>query len=56
MFEQEYMNVLNDYITLENTPYVQYLKSIKVEDTHKGYFSIDKKTNRVINSVEKKGL
>ena len=56
MFEQEYISVLNDYITLENTPYVQYLKNIKVEDTHKGYFSIDKKTNRVVNSVEKKGV
>ena len=56
MFEQEYINVLNDYITLEDTPYVQYLKNIKAEDTHKGYFSIDKKTNRVVNSVEKKGV
>ena len=56
MFEQEYLSVLNDYITLENTPYVQYLKNIKVEETHKGYFSIDKRTNRVVNSVEKKGV
>ena len=56
MFEQEYMAVLNDYITLIETPYVKYLKSIDVKDTHKGYFSIDKKTNRVVNSVEKKGL
>lgn len=56
MFEQEYINVLNDYITLEDIPYVQYLKKIKVEDTHKGYFSIDKKTNRVVNSVEKRGV
>ena len=56
MFEQEYMAVLNDYITLIETPYVKYLKSIDVKDTHKGYFSIDKKTNRVVNSVEKRGL
>ena len=56
MFEQEYVNVLNDYITIYDTPYVQYLKSIDVHDTHKGYFSIDKKTNRVVNSVEKKGI
>lgn len=55
MFEQEYTNILNDYIMLEETPYVRYLKSIDVHDTHKGYFSIDKKTNRVVNSVEKKG-
>lgn len=55
MFEQEYTGILNDYIMLEETPYVRYLKSIDVHDTHKGYFSIDKKTNRVVNSVEKKG-
>ena len=56
MFEQEYINVLNDYITLYESPYVNYLRSIDVHDTHKGYFSIDKKTNRAINSVEKKGV
>ena len=56
MFEQEYTSVLNDYITLVVSPYVEYLKSIDVKDTHKGYFSIDKKTNRAVNSVEKKGV
>ena len=56
MFEQEYTSVLNDYITLMVSPYVEYLKSIDVKDTHKGYFSIDKKTNRAVNSIEKKGV
>lgn len=56
MFEQEYISVLNDYIKLVEDPYIQYLKSIDVHDTHKGYFSIDKKTNRVVNSVEKRGV
>ena len=56
MFEEEYANILNDYITLVESPYVKYLKSIDVKDTHKGYFSIDKKTNRAVNSVEKKGV
>lgn len=56
MFEQEYTNILNDYITLVETPYIKYLKSIEVKDTHKGYFSIDKKTNRAVNSVEKRGV
>lgn len=56
MFEQEYNSVLDDYITLDESPYVKYLKSIDIKDTHKGYFSIDKKTNRVVNSVEKKGV
>ncbi|MGN0807437.1 MAG: hypothetical protein ACI4MN_03190 [Candidatus Coproplasma sp.] len=56
MFEQEYISVLNEYIRLDETPYIRYLKSIDVHDTHKGYFSIDKKTNRAINSIEKRGL
>lgn len=56
MFEQEYTSVLNEYLSLIETPYIKYLKSIEVSDTHKGYFSIDKKTDRVMNSVEKKGV
>lgn len=56
MFEKEYNDVLNDYIRLDETPYIQYLKSIDVHATHKGYFSIDKKTNRIMNSVEKRGV
>ena len=54
MFEEEYRDVVNDYITLFDTPYQKYLKSIGVEDTHKGYFSIDKK-GRAVNSSIKRG-
>jgi type III restriction enzyme len=53
IFEEEYTNILNEYITLLDTPYVKYLKSIDVKDTHKGYFSIDKKTKRAVNSAVK---
>lgn len=56
MFEQEYTDILNEYICSQETPYIKYLNSIDVHDTHKGYFSIDKKTNRAVNSVEKKGV
>lgn len=56
IFEQEYDSILKEYTCLEETPYIRYLKSISVHDTHKGYFSIDKKTNRAINSVEKRGV
>ncbi len=50
IFEEEYINVLNEYITLfDDDPYVQYLNSIQVQDTHKGYFSIDKKSNRLVD-------
>ena len=57
MFEQEYINVFNDYITLFDTPYQRYLKSTcsDVDSTHKGYFSIDKKTGRSIDSQLKRG-
>jgi type III restriction enzyme len=54
MFEQEYINVLNDYITLENTPYIRYLKSIDPAKTHAGYFSIDKH-GRKVDSPTKRG-
>ncbi|BAH07323.1 hypothetical protein CKR_2272 [Clostridium kluyveri NBRC 12016] len=50
VFEEEYTSVLNKYITLEDTPYTRYLKGIDVKDTHKGYFSIDKKTKKIVNS------
>lgn len=55
MFEQEYISVLNDYINLFDTPYQQYLKGIEVADTHKGYFSIDKKTGHSVDSELKRG-
>lgn len=57
MFEQEYISVLNDYITLFDTPYQQYLRSTcsDVSRVHNGYFSIDKKTGRSINSELKRG-
>lgn len=54
MFEEEYRNVVNDYITVFDTPYQRYLKSIDAEATHKGYFSIDKK-GRAVNSDIKRG-
>lgn len=54
IFEEEYLHILNDYITLNETPYVKYLKRIDVKATHKGYFSIDKKTNRMIDGTTKK--
>ncbi len=57
MFEQEYVSVLSEYLTLFDTPYQQYLRSTcsDVAAVHKGYFSIDKKTGRSIDSQLKKG-
>lgn len=55
MFEQEYTQIVNDHITLFDSPYQKYLKSIDTKSTHKGYFSIDKKTGRAVNSELKRG-
>ena len=57
MFEEEYLNALNEYTTLLDTPYQKYLKSTcsDVSAVHKGYFSIDKKTGHSIDSKLKRG-
>ena len=49
IFEEEYLAQLNEVLTLENTPYNRYLKGIQPVKTHNGYFSIDKKTKRLVN-------
>ncbi len=54
MFEQEYNDVVSEYISIFDTPYQKYLKDIDAKDTHKGYFSIDKK-GHAVNSELKKG-
>ena len=56
MFEQEYISVLNEKITVLDTPYQRYLKSMcsDVSAVHKGYFSIDKK-GHAIDSKLKRG-
>lgn len=53
MFEEEYTDILNEYLTLFNTPYEQYLRSLDVHDTHAGYFSIDKKGHKVDSSLKR---
>ena len=55
MFEEEYISVMNDYRTLLDPEYVAYLDGIDVHATHRGYFSIDKKTGRAIDSQLKRG-
>lgn len=51
VFEEEYNKVVNEYITLFDTPYVQYLKSTSATKVHNGYFSIDKKGHKIDSSV-----
>ncbi|MDE5860304.1 MAG: DEAD/DEAH box helicase family protein, partial [Oscillospiraceae bacterium] len=52
IFEQEYTDILNEYLTLFNTPYEQYLRNIDVHQTHAGCFSIDKKGRKVDSSTK----
>lgn len=53
IFEEEYTEQIAyklDQLEL-NPEYHAYLKGIQVEDTHDGYFSIDKKTKKMVDSV-----
>ena len=54
IFEQEYMNELNENANMFNPDYMSYLYSIQAHATHAGYFSIDKK-GRAVNSEVKRG-
>ena len=55
VFEEEYIAVLNEYRKFLNPAYLAYLDGISATDTHKGYFSIDKKTGRAVDSTLKRG-
>lgn len=54
IFEEEYNAALNERLTLFPSAYQNYLRGIKTSETHKGYFSIDKK-GRYVNSSLKRG-
>lgn len=54
IFEEEYARIVNDFISCFDTPYDMYLRRFKPYETHKGYFSIDKK-GRSVNSDTKRG-
>ncbi|WP_416242930.1 type III restriction-modification system endonuclease [Azospira sp. APE16] len=49
VFEEEYQLYLNEVLDLDETPYIKHLKGISVEKTHNGYFSIDKKTKKLVD-------
>lgn len=57
VFEQEYNQLKDEYLSeipIDNENYRKYLAEIKASKTHGGYFSIDKKTNRLKDSAAKK--
>ncbi len=57
IFEEEYFAILNENLTFYDTAYQKYLRSTAddISRIHKGYFSIDKKTGRSVNSKPKPG-
>ena len=54
VFEEEYTAALNERLTLFPTAYQNYLRGIETSDTHRGYFSIDKK-GRAVDSKKARG-
>ena len=54
MFEEEYLDILNQNLTMFDSEYQKYLRSTadEISRIHKGYFSIDKKTGRSVNNAK----
>ncbi|WP_411348409.1 type III restriction-modification system endonuclease [Paenibacillus sp. WLX2291] len=51
IFEEEYMQLLHEQTTLVgDEEYLRYLSGISASQTHTGYFSIDRKSKRLIDS------
>lgn len=53
MFEEEYLNAINEYKKDSSGPYKKYLESIDVTNTHTGYFSIDKKGRKIDSKIKR---
>lgn len=55
IFEEEYSKLLNNEFQVFDEDYNAYLRRFSPHEVHRGYFSIDKKTNRVIDGkIERK--
>ena len=55
IFEEEYERVAANQLKIWDEDYNRYISRFSAQDVHRGYFSIDKKTNRVIDGkIEKK--
>ncbi len=57
IFEEEYLKLYNEKINLLDSEYKKYLENISkdISKVHNGYFSIDSKTGKSINSEVKRG-
>jgi type III restriction enzyme len=55
MFEEEYSRLVSEEFHIWDEDYNEYLRKFIPKDVHRGYFSIDKKSGRMIDGkVEKK--
>lgn len=54
MFEQEYSSLIDEMKPFFSEEYRAYIESISSPDTHKGYFSVDKKGRSVDSSIKDK--
>lgn len=55
IFEEEYARLVNEELQIWDEEYNEYLRRFTPREVHRGYFSIDKKTNHVIDGkIEKK--
>ena len=52
IFEEEYSRIVEEYTSVFDSEYDRYLRRLRPFETHKGYFSIDKK-GRSVNVGEK---
>ena len=55
IFEEEYRAVMNERRDLFDPAYMKYLDDVLAEKVHAGYFSIDKKTGRAVDSSLRRG-
>lgn len=55
IFAKQYQQLVDDMVGLnvENDPYFKYLREIDVDRTHNGYFSVDKKSQQMIDPKTK---
>ena len=55
IFEEEYRAVMNESRDLFDPAYMAYIDAVPVERVHQGYFSIDRKTGRAVDSALRRG-
>lgn len=55
IFEEEYARLLSGEFNIFEEEYNQYLRRFHPSETHRGYFSIDKKTGRMTDTKVKRG-